>query len=207
MDKTRLINLSDGTFAIILTLLVFDIRVPDEAVIDSNASFLLQLAHLSPLFIAYVVSFAVLVMFWMSHNFFYEYLDRTINRLVILLNMLFLATLAFIPFTARLLGEHTDVPLVVAVYGLNVFLIGFVFNALFEYALAAKDIHTDAMSSRIRKQSRIRRLVTMSFSLLGIALSFVSIPFALACYAFPIVFNVIPGSLNTVERLLGIELK
>ena len=204
MDKTRLVNLSDGTFAIVLTLLVLDIRIPMHALTDQEL--IHQLLALSPVFLAYFTSFTVLAMFWISHNFFYDSLSRTIDRKLILLNMTFLAFLSLIPFSARLLGEYPGVAIATAVYGVNVLLIGIVYSIMFEYALSSKEIDSAMISSRTLKQARIRRFVTTGFSFAGILSSFISFPLALVLYAFPIIFNTIPGLLNAVERFFGFEI-
>lgn len=206
MNKTRLENLSDGIFAIVMTLLVIEIRVPEALTHPSSQELLHALSELGPLFVGYGVSFAVLTMFWVSHTFFFSDTVRDINRQLIGLNMLFMAAVAFIPFSAHLIGRYPNVPFAILFYGANVLLIGVLAVARFEYALYAKEIDTAHVSKRLIAQARIRSYLTIFCTLFGMGLAFVSAPAALVLYAFPVVFNVIPGLLNALERMFGFKL-
>ena len=205
MNKNRLEALSDGVFAVAMTLLVFEITVPSLRVTPSNAELLFSLEQLAPLFISYFVSFAVLVMFWLSHNFFYGSFTRTINRTLVLLNMLYLSFIALIPFSARLIGEYDSLQVAVLVYGLNIFLIGIVAAIVLHYAIHSHEIDTSHVSPRHLNRARIRSLLTPFCTFVGILFSGVSIHVALFFFAFPVFFNITPGTLDFAERVLGLK--
>ncbi|MDB5187505.1 MAG: hypothetical protein JWO50_25 [Candidatus Kaiserbacteria bacterium] len=209
LNKSRLENLSDGLFAIVLTLLVFDIKLPIEEGIKTNATVYGILISLEPLFIQFLISFVVLAMFWISHNFFYSYFALTINRTLVLLNLVYLGLISFIPFSARLLGSNLHVPLAIMFYGFNILLISFVNVIIFRYALYSHEIDTGDLESdsRLFKQATIRQNLTVVSTLAGIVAAYFSTAAALLLYSFPIIFNIIPGSLNMLERIFGFKLE
>ena len=206
LNKSRLENLSDGLFAIVLTLLVLEIHIP-EIEGANNAAFIELLRQISLPLVEFFLSFIVLTMFWIGHNFMYAVFAKTINRRLIVLNLLYLAFISLIPLSATVLATYREIPLAVALYGLNVFLIGALNIAVFEYALRSHEIESGEVSGRIIKQARIRQFITPFLTAVGIVAAFYSTPVAYILYALPIIFNVLPGSLNALERIFGFELK
>ena len=206
LNKSRLENLSDGLFAIVLTLLVFDIKIPVAPEVVSNAFVWNVLGQMLPTLIEFSLSFLVLTMFWVSHNYFYAYFAQNVNRQIVLLNLLYLAFISLIPFSAHLLGAYIQTPLAITIYGLNILLISLVNITLSLYAYRSDEIDTHTVSRRLLKQSRIRSFLTTASTLLGMICAWIYIPLALVLYITPIVFNVIPGTLDAAEKLLGISL-
>ena len=206
MFKPRLEALSDGIFAIVFTLLVIEIKVPEQLLYRNQTELSHTLIELFPLFFAYFVSFVVLAMFWMAHSFLYNMLTKTTTREMMYLNLLFLALIALVPFSAHLIGRYLDINLAVIIYGVHILLISIVNTATFFYALNSNEIDTSHNSTRIIKQARIRQILTSSFMMFGIIaaiFSYTSLAFGL--YMFPILFNITPGSLNFVEKIFGLR--
>jgi uncharacterized membrane protein len=158
-----------------------------------------------PVFFSYAVSFIVLDMFWVAHNALFNIFTKNINRVMIQINMLYLALMAFVPFSAHMLGSHLHVEAAVVLYGANIFLLGIVNYAMLRYALVSDEIDTAHVSERNIKQATIRMVLTPVMTAIGIAMAFVSIPAALFLYAFPVVFNIIPGLLDRIERTFGLD--
>lgn len=206
MNKTRLENLSDGVFAIVFTILVLEIRIPEELVHPTSTELYYALAALYPVFLGYFITFAVLTAFWIAHSFFFSEVVKVVNRQLVLLNMMYLAFVSLLPFAAYLLGKYSEVQFAVLVYGLNVLLVGVISALRFEYAIWTDEINTEHNSQRALAQARVRIYLTILTTLFGMIISYVSIPVALFLYAFPIVFNIIPGLLNASERLFGFRL-
>jgi len=206
MNKTRLENLSDGVFAIVFTILVLDIRVPDTLVHPTSANLWNGLYALGPVFFGYFVTFTVLTTFWIAHTFFFSEVVKVINRQLVLMNMLYLAFVTLLPFATYLLGKYPDVQAAVLIYGVNVFIIGLISIARFEYALWSREIDTTHNSHRLVLQSRIRSYMATITTFIAMLVSYVSLPTALFLYAFPIIFNIIPGILNLIERMIGFRL-
>lgn len=120
--------------------------------------------------------------------------------------MLYLSFITLLPFAAYLLGKYPAVQFSVLVYGFNVLLIAIVSAVRFEYAFWADEIDTGHNSHRSISQARVRMYMTVVTTLLGILASYFSLSLALFLYAFPIIFNIIPGTLNAIERLFGFRL-
>ena len=99
MNKTRVEAVSDGIFAIAITLLVLTISEPDDY--SHLAS---QLGHRWPSLAAYVVSFAIIGIMWFNHHSVFGYLER-IDGGLFYLNLLLLMTVAFLPYPTGVLGK------------------------------------------------------------------------------------------------------
>ena len=103
LSKTRIEALTDGIFAIAITLMVFDIKVP--AVTQMNQLNLRhELIQLWPRFLAYVISFVMLGVYWVGHHNQYHYIRRT-DRPFLWINIFFLMGISLIPFSTGLLGQ------------------------------------------------------------------------------------------------------
>lgn len=203
MTKYRLEALSDAVFAIVMTLLIIEIHVPElhEA---SNMSLAYALYDLIPLIASYFVSFSVLAMFWLSHNFFYSTFTKNINRQMTLLNIVYLSFIAFIPFSTHLIGAFPNVEFAVMFYGLNVLAIGVLAVFILRYAIVSHEIEISEVSPRLMKQAKIRMTLTPVCTAIGIAAAPIWIPLAMFFYAFPIVFNLVPGTLDFMEKRFGL---
>jgi uncharacterized membrane protein len=206
MNKNRLEALSDGVFSIVMTILVFNVTVPALIGVPSDQTLLAAILKLWPTLLSYFVSFAVLTMFWIGHNFYWSVFTKEINRKLVLLNMLYLSILALIPFSTRLLGQFDDVRIAVVLYGVNVLLIGILSNVLLVYAIYSDEIDISHVETRLLNQARIRNLITPLFTMLGIISAYFSTPLALVLYTFPIFFNLVPGTLNFLERVFKFNL-
>ncbi len=206
MIKNRLEGLSDGVFAIVFTILVLEIRIPEALVHPTSAEIYRAFYDLGPVFLGYFVSFAVLTVFWVGHTFFFGVMVKVINRQLIIINMLYLAFVSLLPFAAYLLGKYPGVQASVFIYGMNVLIIGILTVVRFEYALWSHELDTSHNPRRDMLQARIRTYLTPATTLLGVLASFFSVPLALFLYAFPIAFNIVPGLLNAIERMFGFRL-
>lgn len=201
MNKFRLEALADAVFAIVMTLLVIEIKVPELHIEELSPTDLWQeLVNIGPLFISYFVSFAVLSMFWTSHHAFFQMFIKNLNRLMVQINMLYLAFIALIPFSAHLMGTYPHNLTAVLVYGSNILLAGITAIGIFIYALKSNEIDVHEVERRTVKQGTIRLVLTPLFAIIGMLVAFINVQFALILFAFPIIFNIIPGSLNFLER-------
>lgn len=101
MSKFRLEALSDAVFAIVMTLLVIEIKVPELYGKFSEEGLLHGLEELLPLFFAYFLSFTMIATFWYTHNFLFSLMAKTVNRNLMNLNFVFMAFLSLIPFSSQ----------------------------------------------------------------------------------------------------------
>ena len=122
LDRDRLVALSDGVFAVAMTLLVLDLRVP-LGIAQTSRDLSEALAKLGPSLAAYLLSFTMLGTFWLAQHTLMSLTARTDRRLSWLqLGFLFVVTL--LPFSASLLAEYVAVPLAVGLYWLNILFLG-----------------------------------------------------------------------------------
>ena len=109
-------RLADGVFAIVITLLVLEIAVPENL---SGDALRLVLDELRPTLVAWVISFLITGMYWVSHRDLFSGI-RTVNRDLVWLNLLFLLPVALIPCAASVLGRYPDEPVALHLYGVVV---------------------------------------------------------------------------------------
>jgi uncharacterized membrane protein len=114
-DRDRIVNLSDGVFAIAITLLILDIRVPNIPENMVSSQLLGALLSLWPKYLGYILSFVGISAFWIIHHSIFRPI-RSYDRILLYLNFLFLMVVAFVPFPTSLLGEYGDHQLPVAIY-------------------------------------------------------------------------------------------
>lgn len=115
ISKSRLEFLFDGVFAIAMTLLVLELKVPELSNRHSTAELWQALAHNGPTFVSYLLSFIVLGIFWYRHNQQYHHF-HFITRSMLLLHFVQLAAAGFFPFCAALLGRYPTNALTLTVY-------------------------------------------------------------------------------------------
>ncbi len=136
MRRERLVFFSDAVFAIAMTLLVIDLRLPELAGEASSQRIVDALVDLAPRLFAYTLSFAVIGSYWLSHWRRYAFIRRTDERLA-LLNLLLLGIVALIPFPTALIGEHGDLGVVAGVYAVVLAAGGLAGTAAWLYAARA----------------------------------------------------------------------
>ncbi len=117
LHKGRIEALCDGIFAVVLTLLVLELKVPDLNPAAPNFSGELQdhLWHLLPVFVAYCVTFMVGGLFWLQHHLTFQYVTHTTPRLVAV-NLMFFGFVSLLPFTMALSGRYQGLTIPMVVY-------------------------------------------------------------------------------------------
>lgn len=101
----RLILFTDAVFAIAITLLVIEIKVPELHHVRSEAEVIYQVSNLTPHFIGFFVAFFVIAIYWVAHHRIFRFVQRY-NGGLIWLNVLFLLSIALMPFTSAFQSEY-----------------------------------------------------------------------------------------------------
>jgi uncharacterized membrane protein len=154
--EDRIVLLSDGVFAIAMTLLVLDIRLPEGlplphagSLSDQVSSALLELVV--PKFISYAISFVVIAGYWLSHRRMIGYLKR-MDGTFIRLNLLFLFCVATLPIPTAFVGPYGNVVSIVFLYTFNLAACGLVVTGMWWHALwKHKLVSTDMDAIEIRR--------------------------------------------------------
>ncbi len=115
VSRARLEVLCDGIFAIAMTLLVVELKVPELLDRRSVPELALGLRHHLPGFVSYLISFFMLAVFWINHNQWYRHIQH-VTKPVLVLQLCQLVLAAFLPFCAALVGRHVVNPLSIVVY-------------------------------------------------------------------------------------------
>jgi uncharacterized membrane protein len=137
-ETGRLEAFSDGVFAIAITLLILEIRVPAPGEGDAARSLVAALGDLWPSYLAYVLSFLVIAVMWVNHHHLFKHITRTDN-LLMFLNSLLLMVITFVNFSTALLADylgHPEEQVAALVYAGTMVVISILFNILWRYASA-----------------------------------------------------------------------
>jgi uncharacterized membrane protein len=167
----RIAALSDGLFAIAMTLIVLEIQVPATAGIHSDADLLDALRALAPRFLTYLLSFMTLGIFWNGQQTQLSYLSRG-NRDLSWLSLLFLAMVALFPFTTSLLADFFQLRLALALYWLDIVVCGFALLAIWTYVERAGLVRDD-VPPEVGRAIRRRILVAQVLYGTGMAVGLV----------------------------------
>lgn len=141
MPTSRLEAFADGVFAIAATLLILNVSVAGSPLGP-------ELLKIWPSYVAYAVSFITIGIIWVNHHTVMSQISH-VNRLFLMLNVLFLMLIAFIPFPTRLLADHIAKPegamAAALAYGITLTVTAVLFNALWRYAAGGgRLLRTDA---------------------------------------------------------------
>jgi uncharacterized membrane protein len=130
LDKGRLEAFSDGVIAIIITIMVLDLKVPDNA----------EMSALKPalsVFFSYVISFVFVAIYWNNHHHLFQTVKR-INGRILWANMHLLFWLTLIPFATRWMDEHVNASLPVAIYGVVLLFCAVAYSILTHILMSAQ---------------------------------------------------------------------
>src|SRR5258706_16140220 len=103
--NSRLEAFCDGVFAIALTLLIIDIKIPSSVTINNTSDFWLALRHIAPSVFAFILSFVVILITWVNHHAALKLVHKS-SPSFIYANGFLLLTVVFVPFPTALVGEH-----------------------------------------------------------------------------------------------------
>jgi uncharacterized membrane protein len=155
----RLTALSDGLFAVAMTLLVLDLRVPVSAAGSAYTEHGLwdALLKLGPSFAAYLLSFTMLGTFWLAQHTLLGILGRC-DRTLTWISLGFLFVVSLLPFSAALLAHFVRLRLAVGMYWLNILLLGVALESAARYGRKVL-VPGDARQSRSRLAIFRRRIL------------------------------------------------
>ncbi|MEP6699671.1 MAG: TMEM175 family protein [Bacteroidota bacterium] len=190
----RLILFSDAVFAIAITLLVIEIKIPE---IHSNElsekKLLTALFHLIPKFIGFLISFLIIGQYWTVHHRMFGYVINFNNK-VLWLNILFLLCIALMPFSTGFYSEYAGMPVITPVifYTGNICLLGITCFFLWRYLGNPNHGLTENLSPQLARYSALR----------AITVPFIFIVCTLAYLWKPVVAAFIPLTIPLILRLV-----
>lgn len=190
MSKGRLEAFSDGVIAIIITIMVLELHVPEGT--DFAA-----LITLSPVFLSYVLSFVFLGIYWNNHHHLWQAAKR-VNGPVLWANLHLLFWLSLVPFVTSWLGEHGLAELPVALYGVVLWMSGFAYYILTQALVRLHGTDSIIATALGRRVKEIASLIAYSVAIVS---AFLNPGISLVLYVLVAIMWLIPDA--RIEKTLG----
>jgi uncharacterized membrane protein len=172
-ELDRIVFFSDAVFAIAITILVLDIRVPDIPEGTVATELPAQILGLGPKYLSYVISFLVLAVYWQAHHRVFKPITGY-DRTLVWLNFVFLMAVAFLPFPTSLLGEYTREQVSVVIYAANAAVASLLLVSISWYTTSGHRLVAPDLDDEAERIQRLQGLAVPVVFLLSIGVSFFS---------------------------------
>ena len=189
MNKSRLEAFSDGVLAIIITIMVLELRIPEGETLET-------LRPLIPVFLSYVLSFVFLGIYWSNHHHLLQAV-RHVNGTILWANLHLLFWLSLIPAIMGWMGETHFAPWPLAAFGVVLFMAAVAYYILTRALLAEHEKDSDLAVALGRD---FKGKVSIVFYVIGIAAAFWSTAFASGIYVLVAIIWLVPD--RRFERTL-----
>jgi uncharacterized membrane protein len=193
LHVNRIESLTDGVFAIAMTILIFNLKSSAAGHGDSGA-LIAYLESITGNFIVYIISFFLLGTFWFRYHKQLHRIVRTDDGLI-WLNLCFLFTVTLVPYTAYVYGAYLGAPLASMIYCANIFAVG-----LFQLLHWLRALRGDMLDDRVTAEERAATTARMLAVLGCYVLAFVIAIFN--PYFFFLAYWVIPLALIVTNRVV-----
>jgi uncharacterized membrane protein len=195
MNKTRLEAFSDGVFAIVITLLILNIHVPDGRTLS-----LQSLRPLVPPVATFILSFIIVGVYWIAHHHMLHFVAQ-VNRRLLWLNLLLLLSVVFIPFPTSLLATGFNNPLAVRFYGLSLIATNAAGLFFWLYAISHRELMIPNLSGQFARTVIVIHSSPIFVYALAVVLAGWSTKASLVLYVVVPLFFILPNPL--LERRIG----
>jgi uncharacterized membrane protein len=192
MGKSRFEAFSDGVLAIIITIMVLELKVPEGGSLDA-------LRPLIPVFLSYVLSFLMVGIYWANHHHLLQTMHRVTGG-ILWANLHLLFWLSLMPFITGWLGEHPSAQAPVAIYGAVLLMSGVAYKILQETIIASQG------ADSLLKQAvghDWKGLAALGMYLLAILAAFRAPALSLGVYVAVALLWLIPD--RRIENVLGTD--
>ncbi len=188
MEKHRLLAMTDGVVAIIITIMVLEMKAPEGT--DFEA-----LHELWPVFFSYALSFVYVAIYWNNHHHYFHLVPR-VNGAVLWANFHLLFWLSLIPFATAWMGEHGFAPVPTALYGVSLLM-----PAVAWWIMQNVIVRAQGDSSPLRSYlgRDLKAKISPVLYLSGIGLSFAAPWAALLCYLTVAIMWLVPD--KRIEKM------
>jgi len=182
LSTQRIEAFSDGVFAIAITLLILELRVPEGNESGHHLSLSASLLSLWPSYMAYILSFVMVGIYWANHHFVFKLYKGT-NHTFNLLNVFFLMCISFLPFPTSVLGKHLqdigDEKTAVAFYSFGLLLPALSWMIMWIYASKGYRLIDKRLAPHFVKYMTMQYIVSCILYTLALLASFISPKFGL----------------------------
>lgn len=200
-STTRAETFSDGVIAIMITIMILELKLPDFDEKQATADIRNHLIKLIPHFAAYIFSFVMIGILWTSHHHLFHLLKKTDN-ILIRLNLFFLFWITLIPLVTGIMGANPFLPISTCLYGCIMLMTTLTLSYMRSYTLRKELVHTDEEDELNNKIFRVsllgKRLSYMSSIayLVSIPLAFISVYLSYVCFAIPVLLFFLPAGID-----------
>jgi uncharacterized membrane protein len=175
-----------------MTVLVISLSVPVITTPQLSAVLVADLTSLFPTVLGYVISFVVLAAYWIRHHAMFHYIAK-VDLGLLWLNILFLLTIGFIPFSTALIGRYPLAQIPVIIYGSNLIATGLTLQALWVYSANRNHLTATTLSERSVATVNILMLIGPLGYAAAIIFAFINTELSLALYTIIPVFYIFLG--------------
>jgi TMEM175 potassium channel family protein len=186
LSKHRLEALVDGIFAVAMTLLVLDIKLPDDTAFHSDGELWDHLLALERHLVIYVITFVVIGRYWSAHNLQFHFVHG-VDRRMVSINLLYLLIISFLPFATDLVGDHKDLALPCVIYGATLIALNGVALAHTRYLRRHPGLVNAAFTPEIAWHFERRALMFMIVPAASMVIAFMNTHAALYVYGLMVV--------------------
>jgi uncharacterized membrane protein len=198
IGKNRIEALSDGIFAIVMTLLILEIHVPNLPPTAPNVEVAPALVALWPKFASYLITFVSLGVFWIGHHIMYHAIRR-VDRTLLWLNIFFFMFVSLLPFSTSLLNAFSEAFIAPLFFGANLAMIGWILFFQWIYANSQPGMLAPFVSAEYRTTVRSRMLMVPVATTLTAFICFWSVDISLTIYLLLLPLYMLPGTVAAAK--------
>jgi len=195
--KNRIEALADGIFAVAMTLLVLDVKLPGDEVFATSAELFEHLLSLTHIFVIYFVSFIVLGMFWIGHHAQFHFI-RYVDHTLLWLNLIFLFGITSVPFGTAMLGDYHKLPLPYIYFGCKLLILALLMVLQMLYLRRNPQLASPSLSAEAARRMSARALLFAAIPLSSMVVVFYNRDIALYLYFLLPIVHFLPGRVDEI---------
>jgi uncharacterized membrane protein len=197
--KNRVEAFSDGVFAIIVTLLVLEIKVPHIDLHDNSGELFKSLIGLFPKFISWIISFFTVCVIWVNHHRLFK-IFHIFNHGLFWWNAILLMWCSFIPFPTAVLGDYPNNQTAVLLYGIVMMLMALTFSLMRIYVAKNKSLLDSEIDlQKFKKGTLFSIIFGPVLYFIGAIVSFIHPYLSFAIYLGIAIYFIFPHSTEDIE--------
>ena len=202
LGTERVLAFSDGVFAIVITLLVLEIKVPEIPAAGAAEELPHALAEMLPVIVSHIISFALLGIYWVGHHAMFTLIKRY-DRTLLWLNIVFLMCVASMPFPTSLLIRYSGQRISMAIYCGVLTLAGLSAVAMWWHASRQHRLIDEHLRPEVIALTYRRVLIAPVTYMIALLVSFVSLTAAKSLLLVAILIYIVPNPLTKLHIHVG----
>ncbi len=199
ITTTRLENFSDGVFAIILTLLAFQFKVPKFSSDLNLTQNFYELLKIAPYLLGFIFSFFFIAVFWVNHHHLYHAVKEA-NSALLWYNIYFLFWITMLPFAIAMVGDHPVVPLAAVSLGFVLFMAYVAAYLLLRYSYVKSKLVDETLSYDTIDRGLTKNITAFVITFLGILIAFKWVYISYCIYFTVLIIFIIPLKMEKRRR-------